>query len=153
MCFPIPWNLSSFYVHNKNRTWILGCCRHKYSISKKHTHGSFFVVFCCVLVPGNDTLLVVKKSHECVIITWVKADLFSAKPLQTHSGMNLWIILANQISKFMGPTWGPPGSWQPQIGPMLAPWTLLSGHIFQFKIYFWNNNIFLFSAAHNAVYP
>ena len=27
----------------------------------------------------------------------------------------------------MGPTWGPPGSWQPQIGPMLAPWTLLSG--------------------------
>ena len=27
----------------------------------------------------------------------------------------------------MGPTWGPPGSWRPQMGPMLAPWTLLSG--------------------------
>ena len=27
----------------------------------------------------------------------------------------------------MGPTWGPPGSCQPQMGPMLAPWTLLSG--------------------------
>ena len=25
----------------------------------------------------------------------------------------------------MGPTWGPPGSCQPQIGPMLTPWTLL----------------------------
>ena len=32
-----------------------------------------------------------------------------------------------QITKFMGPTWGPPGSCRPQMGPMLAPWTLLSG--------------------------
>ena len=30
-------------------------------------------------------------------------------------------------SKFMGPTWGPPGSCRPLMGPMLAPWTLLSG--------------------------
>ena len=29
----------------------------------------------------------------------------------------------------MGPTWGPPGSSRPQMGPMLAPWTLLSGYI------------------------
>ena len=27
----------------------------------------------------------------------------------------------------MGPTWGPPGSRRPQMGPMLVPWTLLSG--------------------------
>ena len=26
----------------------------------------------------------------------------------------------------MGPTWGPPGSCRPQMGPMLAPWILLS---------------------------
>ena len=32
-----------------------------------------------------------------------------------------------QIAKFMRPTWGPPGSCRPQMGPMLAPWTLLSG--------------------------
>ena len=31
-----------------------------------------------------------------------------------------------QIAKFIGSTWGPPGSWRPQVGPMLAPWTLLS---------------------------
>ena len=29
----------------------------------------------------------------------------------------------------MGPTWDPPGSCRPQMGPMLAPWTLLSGYI------------------------
>ena len=32
-----------------------------------------------------------------------------------------------QIARFMGPTWGPPGSCRPQMGPMLATWTLLSG--------------------------
>ena len=36
--------------------------------------------------------------------------------------------LASQIAKFMEPTWGPPLEFcGPQIGPMLAPWTLLSG--------------------------
>ena len=37
------------------------------------------------------------------------------------------ILTATHIAKFMGPIWGPPGSCRPQIGPMLAPWTLLSG--------------------------
>ena len=32
-----------------------------------------------------------------------------------------------QIARFMGPTWGPPGSCRPQMGPMLSPWTLPSG--------------------------
>ena len=30
---------------------------------------------------------------------------------------------------FMGPAWDPPGSCRPQMGPMLAPWTLLSGYL------------------------
>ena len=35
-----------------------------------------------------------------------------------------------QIAKFIGPTWGPPVSCRPQMGPMLAPRTVLSGYIF-----------------------
>ena len=31
------------------------------------------------------------------------------------------------IARFMGPTWGPPGADRIQVGPMLAPWILLSG--------------------------
>ena len=31
------------------------------------------------------------------------------------------------IAKFMGQTWGPSGANRTQVGPMLAPWTLLSG--------------------------
>ena len=36
-------------------------------------------------------------------------------------------VKATQIARFMGPTWGPPGSCRSQMGPMWAPWTLLSG--------------------------
>ena len=32
-------------------------------------------------------------------------------------------------NKILGPTWGPPGSCRPQMGPILAPWTLLSGAV------------------------
>ena len=42
-----------------------------------------------------------------------------------------------QIAKFMGPTWGPPGSCRPQMGPMLAPWTLPSGYIYQAPLFPW----------------
>ena len=31
------------------------------------------------------------------------------------------------IARFMGRTWGPSGADRTQVGPMLAPWTLLSG--------------------------
>ena len=42
----------------------------------------------------------------------------------------LWLgVRLTQIAKFMGPTWGPPGSCRPQMGPMLAPWTLQSGKV------------------------
>ena len=30
------------------------------------------------------------------------------------------------IARFMGPTWGLPGANRSQVGPMLAPWSLLS---------------------------
>ena len=43
--------------------------------------------------------------------------------------ISLWKMLlsqiTSQIAKLMWPTWGQPGSCRPQMGPMLAPWTLL----------------------------
>ena len=38
-----------------------------------------------------------------------------------------WSGEASQITRFMGPTWGPHGADRTQVGPMLALWTLLSG--------------------------
>ena len=42
-----------------------------------------------------------------------------------------WSVWLTQIAKFMGPTRGPPGSCRPQMGPVLAPWTLLSENIME----------------------
>ena len=42
-------------------------------------------------------------------------------------GLDQGIARTAQITKFMGPIWGLPRSCRPQMGPMLAPWTLLSG--------------------------
>ena len=53
--------------------------------------------------------------------------------LANASDAELWCFLF-QIARFMGPTWGPSGSCRPQMGPMLAPWILLSG-----LIYGWTN--------------
>ena len=53
----------------------------------------------------------------------VKIILHQTKPKYSDA-QTLW---TSQIAKFMGPTWGTPGSCRPQMGPMLAPWTLLSG--------------------------
>ena len=33
------------------------------------------------------------------------------------------------IARFIRPTWSPSGAGRALVGPMLAPWTLLSGHI------------------------
>ena len=41
--------------------------------------------------------------------------------------------ILSHIAKFMGPTWGPPGSCRPQMVPILAPWTLLSGIVSEFS--------------------
>ena len=36
----------------------------------------------------------------------------------------------SQIARFMRPTWDPLGADRTQVGPMLAPWTVLSGLLF-----------------------
>ena len=43
--------------------------------------------------------------------------------------------ITTQTAKFIGPTWGPPGSYRPQIDPMLAPRTLLSGEMSSRDVY------------------
>ena len=44
-------------------------------------------------------------------------------------------LLTSLIARFMGPTWGPSGADRTQVGPMLAPWTLLSGMFFNCKYF------------------
>ena len=44
--------------------------------------------------------------------------------------LSLWALLLGEptlIARFMGPTWGPSGADRTHVGPIWAPWTLLSG--------------------------
>ena len=64
--------------------------------------------------------------------------------------LNHWIVseepnmCTSLIARFMGPAWGPSGAYRIQVGPMLAPWTLLSGvfcspgHIASFIASWWH---------------
>ena len=38
------------------------------------------------------------------------------------------------IARFMGPKWGPSGAEGTQVGPILAPWTLLYGRLLKFPL-------------------
>ena len=43
------------------------------------------------------------------------------------SSVEMVLRMIDLIARSMGPTWGPCGAARTQVGPMLAPWTLLSG--------------------------
>ena len=80
-------------------------------------------------------------TQESVIL----ADLVSHESLPSAIGINrfarsIGVLIGptvggriptyfTQIARLMGPTWGPPGDDRTQVGPMMAPWTLLSGNI------------------------
>ena len=49
-----------------------------------------------------------------------------SKDVQTNGWKDRYFIIP-WIAKCMGPTWGPSGADRTQVGPMIAPWTLLSG--------------------------
>ena len=55
-----------------------------------------------------------------IIFSWIMCEMHS------------WEIAMFRI-RFMWPPWGLPGSCRSQVGPMLAPWTLLSGCLFGCK--------------------
>ena len=60
-----------------------------------------------------------------ILLSWLLCCITSGYIGPCHNETCLSII--PQIAKFMGPTWGPPGSCRPQMGPILAPWNLLLG--------------------------
>ena len=48
------------------------------------------------------------------------------------------LLYTSLITRFMGPTWGPSGADRTQVGPMLVPWTLLSGMAQAYRCYYYH---------------
>ena len=62
-------------------------------------------------------------------------DVWESDVCETMKSLSSrFIKYASQIARLMGPTWGQPGSCRSQMGPMLAPWTLLSRSLRQCKV-------------------
>ena len=59
------------------------------------------------------------KKSQCIVKTTTRQFQYDSKPTTSHT--------TTLIARYMGPTWGPSGADRAQMGPMLAPWTLLSG--------------------------
>ena len=69
-------------------------------------------------------LCIILSIFKLIFVTYVN-HIYKPVPLSYSSvcTTEVW----SQIAKFMGPTWAPPGSCWPQMGPISAPWSLLSG--------------------------
>ena len=79
-------------------------------------------------------------SHHSWKWTVLVSFLVTVQAPLKYIGYTPCCVILSQITKFTGPTWGPPGSCRPQMGPMLVPWTLLSGIATAWKYTTFNNN-------------
>ena len=66
---------------------------------------------------------VITKSHDRLCLTL---------PLREKNPLGLVVHMVSRsklslIARFVGPIWGPSGADRTQVGPMLVPWTFLSG--------------------------
>ena len=94
------------------------CC----VIQDEHVH--FVNVKLVVGRVVTETILVYVNTKQTAMLIIVKKCISENKNILINKTRQ---YRTAQIAKFMGPTWGPPGSSRPQMGPMFAPWTLLSG--------------------------
>ena len=60
-------------------------------------------------------------------ITWGVHDMETISTFLALCERTIGHKLISLLARFMGPTWGPSGADMTQVGPMLVPWTLLSG--------------------------
>ena len=67
-------------------------------------------------------------------------------PLTMHLRGVTWYTITSLIARFMGPTWGPSWADRTQVGPMLAPWTLLSTSHNSPQVYIMPIMIFILSS-------
>ena len=66
---------------------------------------------------------------------FLQADPANALPHAMSPASDLSITDTFLIARFMGPTWVPSVADRTQVGPMLVPWTLLSGTIDFLKLH------------------
>ena len=127
--YPVIWNLACFSLTCRAHSNGYGLVT-PYSHRNSNQHWLEYSYLLC---------------NRCQSIIWINADLFFYEQKQTKISCTQWwlffrpqyvdsklhqylngILLVLSIPRQQSPR-GPPGSCRPEMGPMLAPWTLLSG--------------------------
>ena len=110
--------------------WSLnGCIRHIVFFNLLIRYYVSTFEFCCVLLTVSSLKYITKVNtrewYSCNISSNIIFVVRNISP--SSSDVDCYLSLTTLIARFMGPTWGPSGADRAQVGPMLAPWTLLSG--------------------------
>ena len=125
------------YPRITTHTWVLlfmKSMKFEKISTKNCSNVLILVIFCMLLASwfGRNELRTHMTSVQsidfarryCVYLCLTRWD---TKSWDNWSSRQYQQRMRSLIAKFMGPIWGPPGPCRPQMGPMLAPWTLLSG--------------------------
>ena len=119
------------------------CCRFGVISAEIFSKNDIFVLVYMKICDIFNVLQVLKYNqpdHKIMYLIWFQALLLSGMlfPFPTlFSGIQGLTQNDSQIAMFTWLTWGPPGSCRPQVGPMWAPWTLLS------ELAFWKRYVCL----------
>ena len=97
-----------------------------------HSHRMFWITVSILHFPCmNNSCFVGLTQLQISVCTWHGATRKNLKYqpwVHSHMMTSCDIsFLDALIARFMRPTWGPSGADRTQVGPMLVPWTLLSG--------------------------
>ena len=124
----IPWNfLSWVFRHVRLISYMIPKpCTHK-TVALAVLFNAKKVVMICACpwacnVGGLD--YAIRIGIQCA---WYFTVISTRATHRRHPEARMWWArCVVPDSRFMGPTWGPLGADRTQVGPMLAPWTLLS---------------------------
>ena len=93
-------------------------------------YGSLYVIQCVLIIYNHLQPKCVSFSFNIYYFFSYRSSLtIYYSPNCIHLAHRTCSYSYSQIARSMGSTWGPPGDDRTQVGPMLAPWTLLYGLI------------------------
>ena len=123
-------NVSIWWRHHAIMVYIMVndkfSSRRCYAISRQKTDHKVRQSTFKVCVDTDDLMRLFWTGGVRVIKTGTQMLVNGLLDFKSPNNDTLPFPVTSQIAKFMGPTWGPPGSCRPQMGPMLTPRTLLS---------------------------
>ena len=122
LCFDLVWHWPFLPIFHKVTSWKLGKFYDCLNNKKKFSHMYFIHLwFPCYNIINILHAFPTNFTPNCGCIY---RKIFTMQRNMENTAMQQY---AGMIAKFMRPSWGPTGADRAQVGPMLAPWTLLSG--------------------------